>query len=190
VLLGVPIGVVVGASRFPGRRAAIVLLNTLMAVPTVLIGLLGYALLCHRGPLGGAGMLFTPSALVFGQVLLATPVLAAFTVAGVSGCDPRLLETARSLGAGRLQSAWLLVREARFAVMAAVVAGFGRVISEVGAATILGGNIKGYTRTVTTAITLEVSKGEFGLAVALGVVLMCVALSMNLIFQYLQGRGA
>jgi len=187
-ILGVPLGMAVGIHSFPLKRALLVLLNTLMAMPTVVIGLFVYGLLSRQGPLGGAGLLFTPAAIVVGQTLLAIPIVANYTLAAVSGADPRILPTALTLGAGPWQGMALLLHEVRFGVMAALIAGFGRVIAEVGVAMMLGGNILGYTRTMTTAIALETSKGEFAFGLALGLVLMGVALVVNLALGFLQQR--
>jgi tungstate transport system permease protein len=185
-LAGVPVGVAVGLGDFRLKRAVITLLNTLMGMPTVVIGVLVYSFLSRRGPLGGWGLLFTPKAMIIGQTILAIPIVASYTVTAVKGADWRILPTAYTLGAGRVQSMAQLLREARFGVMAAVVAGFGRVISEVGVAMMVGGNIRVYTRTMTTAIALETSKGEFAMGLALGIILMAVALGVNLLLQTLQ----
>lgn len=187
-LVGVPVGVVMGIEEFPLKRAAITLLNTLMAMPTVLIGLLVYGFLSRQGPFGSWGLLFTPAAMVIGQTLLAIPIVANYTLSAVRGADCRIMPTALTLGAGPLQCGIQLVREIRFGVMAAIIAGFGRVISEVGIAMMLGGNIRGYTRTMTTAIALETSKGEFAFGLALGIILMLVALGINLVLNVVQQR--
>lgn len=186
--LGVPTGAAVGLGRFTGRRAVLTVLNTLMALPTVVVGLVLFGLFSRQGPLGTLGLLFTPYAMIAGQVVLATPIVANYTVAAVAGADPRILPTALTLGAGRLRGTWQLLQEVRFGIMAAVIAGFGRVIAEVGVAMMLGGNIRGYTRTMTTAIALETSKGEFAFGLALGIVLMSVALVVNLFLHLLQQR--
>jgi len=185
---GVPLGAAVGLGRFPGRRAVLTLLNTLMALPTVVVGLLLFGLLSRQGPLGGFGLLFTPWAMIMGQTVLATPIVANYTLSAVAGADPRILPTALTLGAGRLRGVWQLLLEVRFGVLAAVVAGFGRVVAEVGVAMMLGGNIRGYTRTMTTAIALETSKGEFAFGLALGIVLLGVALVVNLFLNAMQQR--
>jgi tungstate transport system permease protein len=187
-LLGIPLGALVGLGRFPGRRLSMTLLNTLMALPTVVVGLVLIGLFSRQGPLGPLGLLFTPWALIAGQVVLAVPIVANYTVAAVAGADPRILPTALTLGAGRLRGSWQLLLEVRFGMMAAIVAGFGRVIAEVGVAMMLGGNIRGSTRTMTTAIALETSKGEFAFGLALGIVLMGVALIVNLFLHQLQQR--
>ncbi|ORJ60450.1 ABC transporter permease [Geothermobacter hydrogeniphilus] len=185
---GVPLGAAVGVGTFPGRRIILTLLNTLMALPTVVVGLLLFGLFSRQGPLGGLGLLFTPWAMIAGQTVLATPIIANYTLSAVTGADPRILPTALTLGAGRLRGTWQLLLEVRFGVMAAIVAGFGRVIAEVGVAMMLGGNIRGYTRTMTTAIALETSKGEFAFGLALGMVLLSVALMINLFLNLMQQR--
>ena len=186
--LGIPAGTLLGLGRFAGRRAALTVLNTLMALPTVVVGLVVYGMLSRQGPLGAWGLLFTPAAMIIGQTVLSAPIVANYTVAAVAGADPRIMSTALTLGAGRLRGAWQLLLEVRFGVMAAVVAGFGRVIAEVGVAMMLGGNIRNYTRTMTTAIALETSKGEFAFGLALGIVLMAVALFINLFLNLLQQK--
>ncbi len=187
--VGVPFGFVVATYKFWGRRVLTVILNTLMALPTVVVGLTVYAVISRQGPLGVLGLLYTPKAMILGQFVLATPIVSALTLSAVENVDPRVRDTAFTLGAGRLQSGFAVLKEARFAVMAAVAAGFGRVIAEVGSAMMLGGNIKDATRTMTTAIALETAKGEFGLGIALGIVLLIVAFSINILFNYWQRRG-
>jgi len=187
-IVAIPFGALVGISRFPGRRLVLTLLNTLMALPTVVVGLILYGFLSRQGPLGEWGLLFTPAAMIFGQMVLAIPIVANYTLAAVVGADSRILTTALTLGAGRLRGVWMLLREVRFGVMAAVIAGFGRVIAEVGVAMMLGGNIRNHTRTMTTAIALETSKGEFAFGLALGLILLGVALFVNLAMNVLQQR--
>lgn len=187
-LVGVPLGLLVGLNQFPLRGSLVTLLNTLMALPTVVVGLVVYGLISRQGPLGELGLLFSPQAMVIGQTLLAIPIVANYTLAAIEGADPRIMPTALSLGGTPLQGTLLLVREVRFGIMAALIAGFGRVISEVGVAMMLGGNIRDYTRTMTTAIALETSKGEFGFGLALGLVLMTVALLVNLVLHSFQQR--
>ncbi len=187
-LAGVPAGVAIAVTEFPGKRAAVTLLNTLMALPTVVVGLFVYSIISRQGPLGGFGILFTPSAMVIGQTLLAIPIVANLTMSAIKGADPRIVPTALTLGAGPFESIRRLVVEMRFGIMAAVIAGFGRVIAEVGVAMMLGGNIRGYTRTMTTAIAMETGKGEFALGLALGLILMTVALVVNMALNALQQR--
>lgn len=188
-LLAVPVGLLVSSREFRGKRQTITLMNTLLSLPTVAVGLFVYILLSRSGPLGGLGLLFTPTAIVIGQVVLALPVITALTYAAVSGVDDRVRKTALTLGAGRLQADLAVLAEARAGLLAAVAAGFGRVISEVGSVIMLGGNIQGYTRTITTAIALETSKGEFGKSAALAAVLLSVALLVNaVVHRALSGK--
>ena len=187
-ITGVPFGFLIGISKFRGRGVIITLLNTLMALPTVVIGLLGYALVSRQGPLGPLELLFTPTAMMMGQYILATPIIMALTISATQSVDPRIKRTTIVLGANAFQSAIAMVLEARFALMAAIITGFGRVIGEVGASMMLGGNIKGYTRNLSTAIALETSKGEFGFGLALGIILMTVALGINTLLRFLQHK--
>lgn len=188
-LIGVPAGFVVGTTRFFGRRALITVLNTMLAFPTVVVGLLVWGLLSRRGPLGSLGLLYTWWAIVIAEVVLAVPIAAALTAAAVQGIDPRVRRTALTLGASGWKVHWLVAREARFALLAAVVVAFGRVLAEVGAAMIVGGNIRHQTRTLTTAVALATSQGDFPLAVALGLILLGLALTVNVLLQLLQGKG-
>jgi len=185
-LVGLPAGLALGASHFRFRPLVLAVLNTLMALPTVLVGLLLYALLSRRGPAGPLGLLYTPWAMMLGQFILATPIIAALSVAVVQSADPRVLKSARTLGAGKFRIGLTLVSETRLALLAAVVAAFGRVVGEVGISMMVGGNIRHYTRNLTTAIALETSKGEIALGIALGIVLMVIALGVNLAMQTLQ----
>ena len=181
------LGYIIAMYRFRGRRIAIWLAQAALSLPTVLIGLLLYLLLSRRGPLGDLQWLFSQPGIVFGQCVVALPVLLAFTLAAVQALDPRYAETAVALGASRWQVMLRVLHEARFGVMAAVLSGFGRVISEVGCALMVGGNIEGQTRTITTAIALETSKGDFAQGIALGLVLVTLALLMNGALMLLQG---
>jgi tungstate transport system permease protein len=187
-LLGIPAGICIGAAEFPLKRMSLVLLNTLMAMPTVVVGLLIYGLIGRRGVLGSWNLLFTPAGMIVGLTLLAIPIVANYSVSAVKGADPQIVPTALTLGASLLQSRVQLMHEVRFGIFAAIVAGFGRVISEVGVAMMLGGNIRGYTRTMTTAIALETNKGEFAYGLALGIILMAVALSINALLTFLQEK--
>ncbi|TQK07230.1 tungstate transport system permease protein [Herbaspirillum sp. SJZ107] len=181
------LGYLIAMNRFRGRRIVIWLAQAALSLPTVLIGLLLYLLLSRRGPLGELQWLFSQPGIVLGQCVVALPVLLAFTLAAVQGLDPRYAETAVALGASRRQVMLRVLYEGRFGVMAAVLSGFGRVISEVGCALMVGGNIEGQTRTITTAIALETSKGEFAQGIALGIVLVALALLMNGALMLLQG---
>ena len=186
--IGVPMGFLLATADFPGKALAVLSFNSLLGVPTVLIGLVGIGLLSRRGPLGGLDLLFTPTGMVLGTTFLAIPILVVFTLSPVKALSPLVRETARTLGASPLRVAWTLLREARYGLMAAVIAAFGRVISEVGIALMLGGNIRGYTRTLTTAIALETSKGLFGLGIALGIILLGIGTAINLALAQVQGR--
>lgn len=187
-LAGVPVGVLLAQQRFPGRGGIVAVLNTLMSLPTVVVGLLVYSLLSRQGALGSVGLLYTRAAMVIGQWILAFPIVAALTVATMEGQDSRVRATAVSLGASSLQAFVRTLFEARFGILAAVVAGFGRVFAEVGVSMMLGGNIKAYTRSMTTTIALETSRGEFALGLALGLVLLAVALVINILLGLLKRR--
>jgi len=183
-----PLGSLVHFNRFPGKRLLINVLQTLYSVPTVAIGLFVFVLFSRAGPIGGLGLMFTPTAIVIGQVILVTPVILGLTISALSGIDKALPETAFSLGASRFQATILTIREARYAILTAVIMGFGRVISEVGLSLMVGGNIRGFTRTITTAISLETSKGDIELSIALGIILIFLAMIINLVLNRLQQR--
>ncbi len=185
----IALGVLLAKRRFPGQRVLVVLVQALLSFPTVVIGLVIYLLLSRRGPLGSLELLFSPTAIVIGYMAIAFPILVVFTVSAVQGADPRVYETARSLGASRLRAALTILREVRFGIVAAVVNAFGRVVSEVGCAIMVGGNIAGLTRNMPTAIALETSKGDFAQGIALGMVLMLLALGINIAMALLQGEG-
>jgi tungstate transport system permease protein len=175
-------------ARFPGRNVLRVIVQTSLALPTVLIGLVLYLMLSRAGPLGMLDWLFTQKGLVLGQAALGFPLITAFLMAVFDGADARLLETVRTLGAQRMQRVMTVMHELRGGVAAAFTSGFGRVVSEVGCALMVGGNIDGLTRTMTTAIALETSKGDFAQGIALGIVLLVIALSLNALVAWLQ-RG-
>lgn len=185
----IALGYFLATSAFPGRRLLIVLTQGLLASPTVVVGLILYLLLSRQGVFGSLKLLFTQEAMIIGQVLIALPVLVAFTIAAVQGADPRARETAISLGARPLRSAWTTLLEVRFGVMAAVFNAFGRIVSEIGCSLMVGGNIAGVTRNIPTAIALETSKGEFAQGIALGLVLLVLALSVNFALAFAQGEG-
>lgn len=180
-------GYVIATHHFAGRRLVIWIAQATLSLPTVLIGLLLYLTLSRHGPLGELQWLFSQSGIIAGQILIALPVLVAFTLAAVQAADLRIAETAVTLGASRWRVMLTVLHEVRFGVMAAIISGFGRVISEVGCAIMVGGNIAGETRTITTAIALETSKGEFAQGIALGIVLISLALIMNGLLMLLQG---
>jgi tungstate transport system permease protein len=179
-LVGVPAGALLATTPFRGRATVVAVLDTLLALPTVVVGLAVYAMLSRQGPIGGFGLLFTPWAIVIGQTLLVLPIVTALTRSAVASVDPVFGETARTLGAGPLRVLGTIAYEARTGVLAACGTAFGRAIGEVGVSMMLGGNIEGFTRTMTTVIALETSKGEFELAMALGLVLLVAAFGVNL----------
>jgi len=187
-LICVPLGSLIQFHHFRGKRILINLIQTFFSIPTVAIGLFVFVLFSRAGPLGGLNLLFTPTVMVLGQMILITPILLGLTISAVSGVDKTILDTARSLGASGFQTAIVVLREARFAVMAAIIMGFGRAISEVGIALMVGGNIRGFTRVITTAISLETSKGDLELSIALGIILISIALVINIILNQIQQR--
>ncbi len=187
-LLCLPLGSLIHFRHFPGKRILINLIQTFFSIPTVAIGLFVFVLFSRAGPLGGLNLLFTPTIMVLGQMILITPILLGLIIAALSGVDKTILDTARSLGASNFQTTVVVLREARFAVMAAVIMGFGRAISEVGIALMVGGNIRGFTRVITTAISLETSKGDLELSIALGIILISIALIINTVLNRIQQR--
>ena len=187
-LICLPLASLIHFRQFRGKRALISTIQTLFAMPTVLVGLFVLVLFSRVGPLGFFHILFTPYAVVIGQILLISPLLLGFTISALSGVSREIVDTATSLGASGFQTVWLVLREARYAVLAAVIMGFARAISEVGCAMMVGGNIRGATRVMTTAISLEASKGDIALAIALGIVLLLVALVINIVLNRLQQR--
>jgi ABC-type tungstate transport system permease subunit/ABC-type tungstate transport system substrate-binding protein len=188
VIFSLPLGVIVALNEFRGKNFLSACLNTLMALPTVVVGLLLYGILNRQGLLGDWGLLYTPTAMVIGQCALIIPIIWNLCISAVNSADPRLARTCTSLGASYFQKCLIYMSEVRFALIAAVVAGFGRAIGEVGIAMMLGGNIDGYTRTMTTAIALETSKGEFEFALALGFMLLLVAFIVNALLQQFQTK--
>jgi len=187
-LICVPLASLIHFHQFRGKRFLINLIQTFYSVPTVVIGLFVFVFISRAGPLGWLGLLFSPPAIVIGQMLLIMPILLGLTISALRGVDRSIIDTARSLGASGLQTAIVILREARFAVMAAVIMGFGRAISEVGISLMVGGNIRGFTRVITTAISLETSKGDLELSIALGIILISIALIINIILNRVQQR--
>jgi len=177
--IGLPLGILLARRRFWGRDTLVLAARAGMAMPTVFLGVVGYALLSRRGPLGPAELLFTPWAIVLGELLLALPIIVSLSHGAVRALDPRVAQTARTLGARALRRAWTYLSEARLGVVLAVLNGFARCVTELGVALMLGGNIKGETRTLTTAIALETGRGEFGRGLAMGLVLLAVALAVT-----------
>jgi tungstate transport system permease protein len=192
-LIGIPLGAIMGLSRFVGRRLVIALLYTGMGFPPVVVGLFVYLMLSRSGPLGQLNWpvipsLFTPTAMVVAQCIISFPLVAGFTMAAVMGVDPQLRQQVQTLGATRWQATLTILAEARIGVIVSVIAGFGSIISEVGAVMMVGGNIEHSTRMLTTAIVLETSKGNFDLAMAIGVILLGLSFLANVVMLYLQGR--
>jgi tungstate transport system permease protein len=183
-----PLGSIIHFNRFIGKRTLINLIQTFYSIPTVVVGLFVFVLFSRAGPLGGLNLLHTPTVMVIGQMILITPVLLGLTISALSGVDKTIIDTAHSLGASGFQTMVLVLREARFATMAAVTLAFGRAISEVGLAIMVGGNIRGFTRVLTTAISLETSKGDLELSFALGIILIVIALVINIVLNRIQQR--
>jgi tungstate transport system permease protein len=187
-LICLPLGSVIHFHHFRGKRALINITQTLFSMPSVLVGLLVWMLFRRVGPLGFFGIILTTKAMIIGQMILITPLLLGFTISALSGVSKETVDTATSLGASGFQTAWLVLREARYAVLAAVIMGFGRAISEVGCAMIVGGNMWRATRILTTGISMETSQGDFEMAIALGIILLFLALIVNIVLNRLQQR--
>lgn len=188
LLLGMPIGVALATVRFPGRSIAVALVNTGMGLPPVVVGLFVSLFLWRSGPLGFLELIYSPSAMVVAQVIIAFPIVAGLTMASFQSLDPKLSLQLLGIGASKPQLLWLLCKEARLPLLAAVMAGFGGVISEVGASMMVGGNIRGQTRVLTTATVLETGKGNFDIAIALSVILLSLTFAINLILTRIQQR--
>ena len=188
-LLGLPVGACLALRRVPWRGLIISLLNTGMGLPPVAVGLFLYLLLSRSGPLGFIGLLYTPTAMVVAQGILAFPIVASLSQAAIAGVDPIIRQAAVTLGATPLQESLAVVREARYAIVAGILAGLGRVMAEVGAIIIVGGNIAGYTRVMTTTIALETDKGNFELAIALGIILLAISFSITVALRFFQRLG-
>lgn len=189
VLIGIPIGTALALTRFTGRGFVVSVVNFGMGLPPVVVGFVTWLLLMRYGPLGALGLLYTPTAMIIAQAVIASPIVAGFTMAAVQAINPKLRLQILSLGATRLQYLLLLLWESRLGILAAIIAGFGGVISEVGASMMVGGNIRGYTRVLTTATVLEVSKGKFELAAGLSFVLLLLSFVIMASLSYLQQRG-
>jgi len=187
-LMCLPLGSLIHFNNFRGKRTLINLIQTFYSVPTVAIGLIVFLLFSRSGPLGFMELLFTPQVMVIGQVILISPVILGLVIAALSGVDKAAYETAIAIGASQFQATTIVIREARYAIYSALILGFGRAISEVGLALMVGGNIRGYTRVMTTAISLETSKGDIVLSVALGIILISIALIINFSLSRLQQR--
>jgi len=188
-LIGIPLGIALATSRLRFKRFIEDLLNTLLAVPTVVVGLFVLTMITSQGPLGRFHLLFTPAAIIIGQTVLIIPLVASLACSSVSVVNPIVRETALTLGAGRLRTTLTIAAEAQAALLVACITAFGRVVGEVGISLIVGGNILDYTRTITTAISLQTSKGEFALGLALGIILLCVAFIVNFVIRRLGRRS-
>jgi len=189
LLLGIPLGTIIGLTRFPGRGIIVSLVNTGMGLPPVVVGLFVSIFLWRSGPLGVLGLLYTPTAIVIAQFIIAFPVVTGLTMAGMQQIDPKLRLQLLGLGASRIQLLFLLLREARLSLLAAIMAGFGAVISEIGASMMVGGNILRYTRVLTTATVLETSKGNFDMAIAFSMILLTITFLINWTLTAIQQRG-
>lgn len=183
-LLGIPLGILLGFSRFPGKKALKVVFNSLMGIPTVVVGLFVYSLISRQGPLGSWGLLFTRWGIILGQTVLILPVLTTIVWTTLDGVDPHLVETLETYNLSTLRRHLLILREVKRHILLGIVTGFGRVVGEVGISMMLGGNIRWYTRTITTAISLETSKGQFEQGLALGVILLVLSLGVNIILNW------
>jgi len=186
--VGIPIGIALALARFPGRSFAVSLINTGMGLPPVVVGLFVSVFLWRSGPLGFLELLYTPTAMVIAQLIIAFPIVAGLTMAAFQTLNPNLRLQLLGIGASRLQLLWLLSKEARLPLLAAVMAGFGGVISEVGASMMVGGNIRGQTRVLTTATVLETGKGNFEIAIALGLILLILTFAVNFLLTHIQQR--
>ena len=188
LIIGISVGAAVALTRFPGRRFAVSLINTGMALPPVVVGLFVTIFLWRNGPLGVLGILYTPLAMIIAQAVIATPIVMGITLAAVQQLPAKLRLQILALGATRLQMVWILIKEAKLSLLAAVMAGFGGVISEVGASIMVGGNIKGYSRVLTTATVMETGRGNFDVAIALSIILLLLAYLINLVLTQVQQR--
>ena len=188
LFIGISIGATVALSKFPGRRIVVSIINTGMALPPVVVGLFVTIFLWRNGPLGFLGVLYTPTAMIIAQTVIATPIVMGITLAAIQQLPQKLRLQILALGATRIQMVWILIKEAKLPLLAAVMAGFGGVISEVGASIMVGGNIQGYSRVLTTATVMETSRGNFDIAIALGIILLLLAYLINLILTQIQQR--
>ena len=188
LLIGISVGTTVALAEFPGRKFVVSLINTGMGLPPVVVGLFVTIFLWRNGPLGFLGILYTPAAMILAQAVIATPIVMGITLAAIQALPRNLRLQILALGATRIQMVWILVKEAKLPLLAGVMAGFGGVISEVGASIMVGGNIKGYSRVLTTATVMETSRGNFDIAIALGIILLLLAYIINLILTHIQQR--
>lgn len=188
-MLGIPAGAVLGLRAFPGRGLVVSAMNTFMGLPPVVVGLFVYLLLSRKGPLGFMGLLYTPWAMIIAQTILAIPIVISLSRSAIVNVDPLIRQAAETLGATPGQVTITIIQEARYGILSAVIAAFGRVMAEVGAILIVGGNIAGYTRVMTTTIALETDKGNFELALALGIILLALSFIVNAVLHAIQKKG-
>ncbi len=188
LLAGISVGTTVALAEFPGRKFVVSLINTGMGLPPVVVGLFVTIFLWRNGPLGFLGILYTPTAMIIAQAVIATPIVMGITLAAIQALPKNLRLQILALGATRFQMVWILIKESRLPLLAGVMAGFGGVISEVGASIMVGGNIKGYSRVLTTATVMETSRGNFDVAIALGIILLLLAYFINLVLTHIQQR--
>ncbi|MEW6068178.1 MAG: ABC transporter permease [Nitrospirota bacterium] len=189
-ITGLSLGTVISLKRFPLRGILISIMNTLMGLPPVVVGLFVYLMLSRSGPLGFMGLLYSPSAMVIAQTILAFPIIVSLSHSAIISVDLIIKQSAFTLGATPFQMATLIIREARYGIMSSIITAFGRVMAEVGAVLIVGGNIAGYTRVMTTTIALETDKGNFELAIALGIILLTLSFIINIILHFIQKKGS
>lgn len=189
LLIGLPLGTFLALASFPGRKLVVSIINFGMGLPPVVVGLWVWLTLSRYGPLGALGLLYTPTAMIVAQIIIAAPIITGFTIAAIQSLNPKIRLQILALGASRLQLLWLLLREARLGLLAAVIAGFGGAISEVGASMMVGGNLKGYTAVLTTATVLEVNKGKWEIATALSIILLLLAFGITAVLTTAQQRG-
>jgi len=187
-LIAVPLGGYIHFRKFRGKRTVINIIQTLYSIPTVLVGLLVFLLISNQGPLGSLGLLFTPVGMIIGQTILVLPIVTGFTILALNGVKDEISDLSLSLGASEFQAIRTIMHEAKYALLGAIILGFGRAISEVGVALMIGGNIRGYTRVITTTMSLETSKGNIELSIALGIILLMIALVVNLLLNYVQEK--
>ncbi|MGL6298695.1 MAG: ABC transporter permease [Methanobacteriaceae archaeon] len=188
LLIGIPIGVAIHFKEFPGKKTLVTIIQTLYSIPTVLVGLLVFLLISSSGPLGWLNLLFTPQGMIIGQVVLILPIAIGLTISALRGVKKDIKDLAISLGANSYQLIITVIKEAKYALFTAIVLGFGRSISEVGVAMMIGGNIRGFTRVITTTMSLETSKGNISLSIALGIILLAIALVVNILLNYFQEK--
>ena len=189
-IIGLPLSALVSLKKFPAKGLFISIMNTLMGLPPVVVGLFVYIMLSRSGPIGFMGLLYTPSAMIIAQTILAFPIAVSLCHSAIISVNPIIRQASMTLGATPLQTSVTIIKEARYGIMSGMIAAFGRVMAEVGAILIVGGNIAGYTRVMTTTIALETDKGNFELAIALGIILLTISLAINLLLHFVQRKGA